>query len=54
MRAHRRNFGLPGIVKNRDDLARILCIVDTPANGLTLCSGSQNDVEAPVQTQAAR
>jgi mannonate dehydratase len=43
-------FGLPRIVKNRDDLARIVGIVDTPANGLTLCSGSlgagpQNNVE---------
>ncbi len=33
-------FGLPRIVKNRDDLARLLKIVDSPANGLTLCSGS--------------
>lgn len=47
-------FGLPHIVKNRDDLARILKAVDHPANGLTLCSGSlgagpQNDVEALVR-----
>ncbi|ALK32987.1 mannonate dehydratase [Burkholderia plantarii] len=47
-------FGLPRIVKNRDDLARILQAVDHPANGLTLCSGSlgagpQNDVEALVR-----
>ncbi|MDN7496549.1 MULTISPECIES: mannonate dehydratase [Burkholderia] len=47
-------FGLPRIVKNRDDLARILKAVDHPANGLTLCSGSlgagpQNDVEALVR-----
>jgi mannonate dehydratase len=47
-------FGLPRIVKNRDDLARILKIVDTPANGLTLCSGSlgagpENNVEALVR-----
>lgn len=47
-------FGLPRIVKNREDLARILKIVDTPANGLTLCSGSlgagpQNNVEALVR-----
>lgn len=47
-------FGLPRIVKDRDDLARILGIVDTPANGLTLCSGSlgagpQNNVEALVR-----
>ena len=33
-------FGLPRIVKNRDDLARLTAIVDSPANGLTLCSGS--------------
>ena len=47
-------FGLPRIVKDRDDLARILGIMDTPANGLTLCSGSlgagpQNNVEALVR-----
>jgi mannonate dehydratase len=44
-------FGLPRIVKNRDDLNRALAIVDDPANGLTLCSGSlgadlRNDVPA--------
>ncbi|MDI1247048.1 MAG: mannonate dehydratase [Rhodoferax sp.] len=33
-------FGLPRIVKNRDDLARLVKIVDSTANGLTLCSGS--------------
>ena len=47
-------FGLPRIVKNRDDLARLLKIVDTPSNGLTLCSGSlgagpENNVEALVR-----
>ncbi len=47
-------FGLPRIVKNRDDLARIVRIVDSPANGLTLCSGSlgagpENNVEALVR-----
>lgn len=47
-------FGLPRIVKDRDDLERILRMVDTPANGLTLCSGSlgagpQNNVEALVR-----
>lgn len=47
-------FGLPRIVKNRDDLDRLLRIVDTPANGLTLCSGSlgagpENNVEALVR-----
>jgi mannonate dehydratase len=47
-------FGLPRIVKNRDDLARLVRIVDSEANGLTLCSGSlgagpQNNVEALVR-----
>jgi len=47
-------FGLPRIVKNREDLARLVRIVDLPANGLTLCSGSlgagpANDVEALVR-----
>lgn len=44
-------FGLPRIVKDREDVRRLLGIVDSPANGLTLCSGSfgagpQNDVVA--------
>ena len=47
-------FGLPRIVKDRDDLARLLKIVDAPANGLTLCSGSLgadlgNNIEALVR-----
>src|SRR5690348_2347975 len=47
-------FGLPRIVKNRDDLARLLAIVDDPANGLTLCSGSlgadaRNDIPSLVR-----
>jgi mannonate dehydratase len=47
-------FGLPRIVKNRDDLARLLNIIDTPANGLTLCAGSLgaepfNDIVALVR-----
>jgi len=33
-------FGLPRIVKNREDLARLVGLVDSTANGLTLCSGS--------------
>jgi mannonate dehydratase len=52
-------FGLPRIVKNRDDLERVLAIVDSPANALTLCSGSlgadtANDVAAMVREFAAR
>ncbi len=52
-------FGLPRIVKNRADLDRILAIVDHPANGLTLCSGSLgadigNDIVALVKEFAGR
>jgi mannonate dehydratase len=36
----RSMFGMPRVVKNREDLAHILAMVDDPANGLTLCSGS--------------
>ena len=51
-------FGLPRVVKNREDLRRILDIVKSPANGLTLCSGSlgsdcNNDVVAMVREFAA-
>lgn len=47
-------FGLPRIVKNRADLNRLVHIVDSPANGLTLCSGSLgaelgNDIPALVR-----
>ena len=52
-------FGLPRIVKNRDDLARLLAIVDDPANGLTLCSGSlgadaHNDIPSLVREFGGR
>jgi mannonate dehydratase len=52
-------FGLPRIVKNREDLNRLLGIVDCPANGLTLCSGSLgadrgNDIAALVREFAGR
>ena len=33
-------FGLPRIVKNRNDLARLVSVIDSPSNGLTLCTGS--------------
>lgn len=44
-------MGLPRIVSNEDDLAFIIGAVDSPANGITLCSGSlgagpANDVPA--------
>ncbi|MDR2865141.1 MAG: mannonate dehydratase [Spirochaetaceae bacterium] len=32
-------FGLPRIVRNADDLERLLNLVDSPYNGLCLCSG---------------
>lgn len=52
-------FGLPRIVKDRADLLRLLDIVDDPANGLTLCSGSlgascKNDIPALVREFAGR
>ena len=52
-------FGLPRIVKNRNDLARLLAIEDTPVNGLTLCSGSlggdfYNDIAAMVREFAGQ
>ena len=33
-------FGLPRIVSTGEDLEAILAMVDSPANGITLCSGS--------------
>lgn len=33
-------FGLPRIITNKKNIARLLGIVDNPYNGLTLCSGS--------------
>jgi mannonate dehydratase len=47
-------FGLPRIVKNRADLRRLVDLVDSPANGITLCSGSLgadlcNNVESLVR-----
>ncbi|MBE7030878.1 MAG: mannonate dehydratase [Ruminococcaceae bacterium] len=47
-------FGLPRIITNRETLKRMLSLVDSPANGLTLCSGSlgsncENDIPALVR-----
>ncbi|MDC3412052.1 mannonate dehydratase [Aquibacillus sp. 3ASR75-11] len=33
-------FGLPRIMKNRDDVERLLNLVSNPYNGLTMCSGA--------------
>lgn len=42
-------FGLPRIVTNKENLLRVVGLVDSPYNGVTLCSGSlgsnpQNDI----------
>lgn len=52
-------FGLPRIIKNIDDHRRLLDIVDSTANGLTLCSGTlgsdlNNDVPSFINEFAAR
>ncbi|WP_434106018.1 mannonate dehydratase [Paraburkholderia caffeinilytica] len=52
-------FGLPRIIKNIDDHRRVLDIVDSTANGLTLCSGTlgsdlRNDVPSFINEFAAR
>jgi mannonate dehydratase len=33
-------FGLPRIITNRENIRRVLSLVDSPSNGVTLCSGS--------------
>lgn len=52
-------FGLPRIVSTEADIAAIMAMVDRPANGLTLCSGSlganpANDVPAIARRFAGR
>ena len=52
-------FGLPRIMKSRDDYARLLNIVDSQSNGITLCSGSLgadlcNSVESMVREFGAK
>lgn len=52
-------FGLPRIVSNAEDIADLLAMADSPANGLTLCSGSlganpKNDVPAIARRFANR
>ena len=52
-------FGLPRIITCEKNLDRMLAIVDSPANSLTLCTGSLgcaafNDVTALVRKYAAR
>ena len=50
---------LPRIVTNKENLRRLLDIVDSPYNGLTLCTGSlgvnpENDVADMLKTFAGR
>lgn len=52
-------FGLPRIMTNRDNIRRLLQLVNSPYNGVTLCSGSlsanpDNDVAAMVREFADR
>lgn len=47
-------FGLPRIIRSRDHIKRFLELVDSPYNGLTLCTGSlganpENDIPAMVR-----
>jgi mannonate dehydratase len=55
----RNLLGLPRIVSDADDIDWILSAVDSPANGLTLCSGSlganpKNDVPAIAERFAGK
>ncbi|MFH5182571.1 mannonate dehydratase [Paenibacillus sp. TAB 01] len=52
-------FGLPRIMTSRDNIRRLLSLVDSPSNGVTLCSGSlganpENDIPAMVREFADR
>ncbi len=51
-------FGLPRIITCEENLDRFLKLVDSPANGLCLCTGSlgcaeSNDVAAMVRKYSA-
>ena len=52
-------FGLPRIMTSQDNIRRLLKLVDSPYNGVTLCSGSlganpDNDIPAMVREFAGR
>lgn len=52
-------FGLPRIVSTREDIRQILDMVDSPSNGVTLCTGSlsarpDNDVIGMIHEFAGR
>ena len=52
-------FGLPRIITNQENIRRVLKLVDSPYNGVTLCSGSlgsnpSNDIVTMVKEFADR
>ncbi|MCL2599818.1 MAG: mannonate dehydratase [Treponema sp.] len=52
-------FGLPRIVTNREQLLRLMSLVDNPHNGVTLCSGSlgsnpANDIPGIIRSLKGR
>lgn len=52
-------FGLPRIITNKENIGRMLNLVDSPFNGLTMCTGSlgssrDNDVADIIRTYADR
>ncbi|MDR0374374.1 MAG: mannonate dehydratase [Treponema sp.] len=52
-------FGLPRIMKNRDDLVRLITMVKNPCNGVTLCTGSlgtnpKNDIPSIIPALKGR
>lgn len=52
-------FGLPRIMTSQENLRRLLSLVDSPANGITLCSGSlganpDNDIPAMIREFGSR
>jgi mannonate dehydratase len=47
-------FGIPRIMKNKENLLRLMKLVDNPLNGVTLCTGSlgtnpQNDIPSIIK-----
>lgn len=52
-------FGLPRIVRNKETIEKLMSAVDSPFNGVTLCSGSlgsnpDNDIPAIIRTLKGR
>ena len=52
-------FGLPRVVSSSEDLERLLSFVDSPANGVTFCTGSlganpENDLPAMIRQVGPR